>query len=400
VLNLGGGHGSSMNSRRRKLRLVLYSELALYPIHWAAFRNLCTEYDAEGVAFARSNADLPAVHQQLGWVDEADEGAEVRRIPTGSSVGRVRWLTRELHALRPHAIWLQQEPTDRIALELLAALRTSHEPQIVCAVCENLFAGANSRVRLAGRLLWPRINALAAVATPSLEGIRTIGMPASIPSAILVAGALPPPAHIEPTTYPLPTAENDFVVGFAGRITQQKGWRDLAAAVGTLPRSFKLLLAGSDDDPTLHKRLNDPDLRNRAAYVGLLDRQALWSFYASLDCLVLPSLTTSTWKEQFGGVLADAMSIGLPILGSSSGAIPEVIGPAGLVFPEGDARAIAERIQRLAADPGLRENLGALGRERFEREFSITAYAHKLAKLLRLPPPARNDDQSAGVART
>jgi glycosyltransferase involved in cell wall biosynthesis len=377
-----------MNSHRRKLRLVLYSELALYPIHWAAFRRLCDDYDAEGVAFARSSADLPAVHQQLGWVDGTAEGVEVRTIPAGSSVSRVRWLSRELRVLQPDAIWLQQEPTDRIALELLAALRTWREPQIVCAVCENLFAGASSRVRLAGRLLWPRIDALAAVATRSLEGIRTIGMPASIPSAVLVAGALSPPTHIEPTTHPLAAGTGDFVVGFAGRITPQKGWRDLAAAVGTLPPPFKLLLAGSHDDPTFHERLKNPDLRDRAAYVGLLDRQALWSFYASLDCLVLPSLTTSTWTEQFGGVLADAMSIGVPILGSSSGAIPEVIGPAGLVFPEGNARAIAERLQRLAADPGLRENLGVLGRERFEREFSITAYARKLAKLLRLTPSA------------
>jgi glycosyltransferase involved in cell wall biosynthesis len=400
VRNLGGSRGSLMHDRRRP-RLVLYSELALYPIHWAAFQRLCAEYDVEGVAFSRLAADLPAVHQQLGWADETNGPIAVRTIPGGSSISRIRWLRRELRALQPDAIWLQQEPTDPLALELLAVLRSRREPQIVCAVCENLFAGTSLRVRLAGRLLWSRIDALAAVATRSLEGIQAIGMPSSIPSSVLVAGALPPPTHIAPATLPFAVGTSDFVVGFAGRITREKGWRDLAAAVATLPPSFKLLLAGSDNDPTVHETLAEPALRGRAAYVGLLDREALWRFYASLDCLVLPSLTTSTWTEQFGGVLADAMAVGIPILGSSSGAIPEVIGPAGLVFPEGDVPAIAESLQRLSADPSLRESLGRRGRERFEREFSIPAYAHKLANLLGLTSPAElRHDQSAGVAST
>jgi glycosyltransferase involved in cell wall biosynthesis len=373
-----------MRRHRDRPRLVLYSELALYSIHWAAFRQLCEECDADGVAFARPAADLPAVHQQLGWADGTGDGIEVRTIPDSSTPKRIPWLRSELQALRPDGIWLQQEPTDLLALELLAAMRFSREPRIVGAVCENIFAGLNARVRLAGRLVWPRIDALAAVATASVDGVRAVGMPTSIPAEALVAGALPPPTAIAPMSLPLPTGPGDFVVGFVGRITQQKGWRDLAAAVATLPRTFKLVLAGSVNDDTLRRTLDEPALRGRASYVGLLDREDLWRFYASLDCLVLPSLTTPTWKEQFGGVLADAMAIGLPVIGSSSGAIPEVIGPSGLVFPEGKRGAIAESIARLSADAELRETLGRHGRERYEREFSIAAYARKLAGLLGL----------------
>ena len=63
----------------------------------------------------------------------------------------------------------------------------------------------------------------------------------------------------------------------------------------------------------------------------------------ALDALVLPSESTPLWKEQFGHVLIEAMACGVPVVGSDSGAIPEVIGEAGLLFPgggrDGPARA-------------------------------------------------------------
>ena len=161
------------------------------------------------------------------------------------------------------------------------------------------------------------------------------------------------------------------------------------------------MLAGSgSDDPELRRLLAMPALERRAAHVGLLPRDQLWFFYAALDCLVLPAITTATWMEQFGGVLADGMAAGLPLVGSTSGGIPEVIGPAGLVFPEGDVEALAACLQRLADDPRLREELGRQGRERFEREFSIDAYARKLAALLGLDHRvAHAGDQAPGTAR-
>ena len=385
----------------RDQRLVLYSSLAFFPTHWETFRRICVDYQVEGTAFAADTADLPDVHRQVGWGQggHAFDGISIRRFPRGSRVQRIRALRRELVELNPDAIWLQQEPTDRLTLELLAAMRGSPSTRIVCAVCENQFGQTNAVVKLAGRALWPRIDALAAVATASLDGIWAIGMPVSIPSAVLVAGALPPPNHVEAATLPFSVEEDDFIVGFAGRIVAEKGWRDIAAAVVGLPESFKLVLAGSDHDSVaLEKMLNDPRLRGRVAYVGLLERDELWRFYAALNCLVLPSRTTPSWKEQFGGVLADAMAVGLPVVGSSSGAIPEVIGSAGLVFPEGDVDALSICLKRLADGPLLRKQLGIQGRARFEQEFTISAYARKLAALLGLRPRVA-DDQIVGTAR-
>jgi glycosyltransferase involved in cell wall biosynthesis len=383
-------------------RVVLYSSLALFPTHWETFRQLCADYQVEGTAFVAETADLPEVHRQVGWErrHRASDEIAIRPLPKGSSVRRIRALRRAFAQLNPYGIWLQQEPTDRLALELLAAMRASSGTRIVCAVCENQFAKTSGLVRLTGRLLWPRIDALAAVATASLDGIQAIGMSASIPSEVLVAGALPPPSYVEPAALPLPVEDGDFIVGFAGRIVPEKGWSDIAAALHRLPGSFKFVLAGTNHDSlAVERTMNDPGLRGRVAYAGLLGRDDLWRFYRALNCLVLPSRTTVTWKEQFGGVLADAMAVGVPVIGSSSGAIPEVIGSAGLIFPEGDADALAYCLKRLADQPLLREELGRRGKARFEQEFAISAYARKLADLLGLRPRIPRG-QPVGLAST
>ena len=82
----------------------------------------------------------------------------------------------------------------------------------------------------------------------------------------------------------------------------------------------------------------------------------------ALDTLVLPSRTTPRWKEQFGRVIIEAQACERPVVGSASGAIPEVIGEAGLVFPERDAKALAGALLELPRGPGAgRRRWGASG---------------------------------------
>ena len=77
-----------------------------------------------------------------------------------------------------------------------------------------------------------------------------------------------------------------------------------------------------------------------------------------LDCLALPSLTRPNWKEQFGRVLVEAMACQVPVVGSDSGEIPNLVGDAGLIVPEGDAAALAAALRRLRDDAVLRASLG------------------------------------------
>src|SRR5205814_4354153 len=83
----------------------------------------------------------------------------------------------------------------------------------------------------------------------------------------------------------------------------------------------------------------------------------------ALDVFVLPSLTTASWKEQFGRVLIEAGACATPVIGSSSGAIPDVIGGAGLVFDERNYRSLSEKIISLRNDPILAREFSVRGRK-------------------------------------
>jgi glycosyltransferase involved in cell wall biosynthesis len=102
----------------------------------------------------------------------------------------------------------------------------------------------------------------------------------------------------------------------------------------------------------------------------MIPRQELQSYWESIDVLVLPSISTIKSTEQFGRVLVEAMGAGVPVIGSSSGAIPEVIGDAGLVFPEGNAGALADALRRIRDDEELRADLVRRGYERLQRHYS------------------------------
>jgi len=94
------------------------------------------------------------------------------------------------------------------------------------------------------------------------------------------------------------------------------------------------------------------------------------------------------WKEQFGRVLIEAMACGVPVVGSDSGEIPEIVGsddeePGGRTFPEGNAEALAKILTEIYQDPALRHEFGVQGRERVIREFTQERIAAKTVRMYR-----------------
>ena len=95
------------------------------------------------------------------------------------------------------------------------------------------------------------------------------------------------------------------------------------------------------------------------------------------------------WAEQFGRVLVEAMAAGAIVIGSDSGAIPEVIGNAGFVFRENNVVSLREALNNaLALDSNARSQLLSIGRERASKEYSWERFATQAAaflKRIRLP---------------
>ncbi len=180
---------------------------------------------------------------------------------------------------------------------------------------------------------------------------------------------------------PLPSV-GSFVVGYVGRLLEMKGIDTLLKALSLCNQEVGLLIVGSGPyKEKLEAIAKDLEISQRVAFVPAVDPHQARLIIKRLDALVLPSLTTKKWKEQFGRVLVEAMSLGIPVIGSSSGAIPEVIGNAGLVFKEGDPVSLANAIRMLQSDTTLRIDLSKKGLARSE-EFSAKRFADKLYVIL------------------
>jgi glycosyltransferase involved in cell wall biosynthesis len=165
-----------------------------------------------------------------------------------------------------------------------------------------------------------------------------------------------------------------FVIGFSGRLIESKGILDLFIALRGLHGDWSILIVGDGPLCPQLKRIAT-SFPQKFVFTGMIDVEETPSVYAAMDCLVLPSRTTPDWKEQFGLVLAQAMACKVAVIGSSSGAIPEVIGDVGLIFPEGDIPALQDALKKLINDASLRNSLTEAGYNRFMNYYSASALA-------------------------
>jgi glycosyltransferase involved in cell wall biosynthesis len=200
--------------------------------------------------------------------------------------------------------------------------------------------------------------------------------PASIKAYPGTAGATPSFRETARQRPPL-------IIGYAGRLVAEKGIDVLMQACALLPLvDWRLCLLGDGPDrrrfEALAAKLN---IAGQVQFLGRLPSTEVAGFYRMLDVLVLPSVSRPNWIEQFGRVLIEAMSCAVPVIGSSSGEIPNVIGDAGLIFPEGDVAALRGKLASLADDAAGRAELAARGRARVLAHFTharIAAETHRV----------------------
>jgi glycosyltransferase involved in cell wall biosynthesis len=176
-----------------------------------------------------------------------------------------------------------------------------------------------------------------------------------------------------------PTPSGAFRIGYVGRLIEEKGLDEAldAMALGGAPVHFSIMGEGP----------NEAKLRERVAALGLSERVTFrgWGqpadvadFIRSLDALVLLTRTTNAVREQFGRVIIEAQACGVPVIGSTCGAIPDVVGDGGWIVPERDAKALREVLDRIAGDAALVQAKGQVARENVEARFTYEAVATAL----------------------
>lgn len=203
-------------------------------------------------------------------------------------------------------------------------------------------------------------------------------VPAATPKAI----ALPPPIRAARASEGLAAVRaripaGSFVIGFAARLVENKGWREFLQAAAALRKRIPLhfLLAGEGAERSEANELVDRlGLREAGQMLGYIDDMD--AFYGLLDCFVLP-----THWEGHGLSHLEAQSHGVPVVVSDATGLASSVHPEvdALVHRVGDADGLAAQVCRLHADDALRARLAEAGRLNAAK-YSASAFAERLSQ--------------------
>jgi glycosyltransferase involved in cell wall biosynthesis len=306
-----------------------------------------------------------------------DQGVNVVTVPVRgfpAEPGRLVWnakaLRRLLMELKPDVVHIEEELWTQPAALGLRVARRLGVPGVL-AIAESL----PQRYSIGQRLQRKRSLRLAAgvIGANSLAlALATKRRPA-VPSAVIAQSGIATLPSIRREQHP------ELAIGFVGRLVPERGLDLLFRACVGLAGKWTLTVVGTgpsqEELEALAQRLG---ISARISWLGALPRQAVDEVWPRLDCLVLPNRTTERWVMTEGRAAIHAMANCVAVVGTNSGALPEIIGDAGRIVPEEDVASLTAALQDLYADRAECERLGAAGRRRVQEEFSDAAIARKM----------------------
>jgi glycosyltransferase involved in cell wall biosynthesis len=276
-----------------------------------------------------------------------------------------RPIIKALREHRPDLIDMGHEPYSVAAAQILT-LCSWFAPQvpIVMQVNQNILHNYPPPFNWFEQRAFRRVAAAFACSESVREVVRAKGFDKAVPIVpfgVNTEAFRPRPVRSEKSDRPL-------TIGYIGRMLPGKGLNLLADALEKLKdQPWRLLVVGDGSErEKFQRQLSEAGLLDRAEFTGAVTFSLVPEFFQKLDVMVIPTETTRRIREQFGRVIVEAMACGVPVIGSTCGAIPEVIGDAGLVFPEGDAVALASALRQILSDENLRKRLALAGLARVE----------------------------------
>ena len=331
--------------------------------------------------------------------DEIQPGAPYRTV-----VGKTFWtgfenrgfyisgLERAFRLARPEVLFLMEEPFSIFAAEILTAkaFLAPHIP-VVFFTWNNLSLDTFDYrpswfYRNVARRTLPHMQYGLTANDAGIPVLRKAGFAGPLKTigygVDTVAFSVLDREHVRKIRTELNIAPDDTVIGFVGRLIEMKGVDLLIDAFAQIKRAdpgrkLKLLLVGSGDMETaLLNQASECGIADDIRHVRSMPQQDVPHYMHTLDILVLPSRRVGMWAEQFGRVLVEAMAAGKIVIGSSSGAIPEVIGNAGFVFQENNWEDLTTQLRRvLDLSVDEKEKIVETARMRGTRDYSWQRFA-------------------------
>jgi glycosyltransferase involved in cell wall biosynthesis len=141
------------------------------------------------------------------------------------------------------------------------------------------------------------------------------------------------------------------VIAYFGRLTREKGIHILIPALGELKQYEWQLMMDSFDPSTstyhqeVNRLLEQSGITDRVVFINPSHTQ-IAAYMNAADLILVPSITTPAWKEQYGRVAAEAMACGKIVIASNSGALPDLLNGHGYLFEEGNVTALKNMIEK------------------------------------------------------
>src|SRR5881396_1856980 len=358
-------------------RVLVLSHTYLQPAHRGKLRALAARGLEVTVAIPQRWRE-PWFGRPIDVAWERQGGLEVFPLPAHGmgpkgELEKATYGRRALKALlrdrRPDLVQIEEEPTTPAARQVLGAARRFGIP-VVLFTHQNVALDQGWWAHWKQRRMLRKLTGL--VAGSDLAGTLVRGDAPNLPIAVIPQlGALAPhePQHVP---------HEGLAIGYVGRLVPHKGLDILLQALAQ-QRGAKWRLTIVGDGPErepLEALASELRLAARVRWTGGLPAEQVANLWPDLDVLVQPSRAQDNWRETNGHVLIEAMANEVAVLGTDSGVIPELIGDAGIVVPNGDVAALSSALERLT-DTNARRTLAQAARARALRLYSDEAIADR-----------------------
>lgn len=170
--------------------------------------------------------------------------------------------------------------------------------------------------------------------------------------------------------------KNEIVLLFVGFLNPRKGIKYLIEAFNKIIQPAKLILIGKWEKAYKNKILPLIKEKNKVIITGFLPDSYMHKYYSIADIFVLPSLL-----EGFGIPIIEAMHLGIPIIATNAGSLPEIVGEAGIITEKRSTESLLKAINNLIEDKNLREKISIIGKKRAKKYFILENMINNYEKI-------------------
>lgn len=380
-------------SHPEKLRVLVVSAVCTLPSYRSRFQILAREHpDIEVTLYVPSRWRENDVHHRLRVQPEERSLPNYQvlagRILSNGYPNRVLFgagLSTALHTVKPHVIHLEFEPWSLVHWQVRALLgdlrgkvrlvfRTSvgrvHYRTKSDAVSKSIYRRVMATYHGAVCL-----NESAKAALSRNGGYS--GLAIVLPQEIDTDLFRPAPERERCRVRQRIGVDHEFCVGYVGRLAPGKGVELLLRAFARVKVPAKLVIVGGGPlRRPLEELARTLHVSDRTVWIAPCPREQVPNYLAAMDVLVLPS----EGQEFFGRSIAEAMACEIPVIGSSCGSIPRVVGKCGLIFEERNLDQLHQRLEQAAVSPDQMKTMARLGRRRVVESFSVSVVAARLGR--------------------